>query len=346
MGNIKIGDRLKHEIDLKKYNIRTDLALEAIGVNKKNLKVEKIKDITVTTVKIDKEMGMEINKKEGLYITIEFVDITDFSNQKEVIKIFSNQLKKVLPKLKSDDLVLIVGLGNEKSTPDSLGPLVINQIIVTNHIYMLNELEQGFQRVSTLEPGVFGTTGLETSDIILGVVEKIQPSLLIIVDALASQSVSRINKTIQMTDTGIQPGSGIGNYRKEISETIMRIPVLAIGVPTVVDAVTIVSDTFNYMHKHYSYIKDNINNPINKLIPVTKLNYLKHPTLLKEQDKEQLLGMVGKLNDEEVKQLIYEVLSPIGYNLMVTPKEVDFVMLKLSEVIASGLNEALHKNVN
>ncbi len=340
-----------HEINLGKHNIRTDLAIEAIANIKSetgvNSHVEKKEDIVITTVFLDEKGGAKIGKPQGSYITIEFDDVTDYENQEKVKEIFSEQLKKMLTYLKvgSDDLILVVGLGNENSTPDSLGPLTINNIIVTNHLYMLDSLDKGFLRVCALKPGVMGTTGIETSDLINNIAKGLEPNLIIVVDALASQSVERLNKTIQMTDTGIHPGSGIGNQRKKVNKETMGVPVIAIGVPTVVDAVTIVSDTFNYMHKHFSYTKQNFNNPIDRLIPVTSLNYLKKQFSLKQGDKEKLLGMVGGLNDDELKQLIFEVLTPIGYNLMVTPKEVDFVIKKLGEVIGNGINQALHKKV-
>ena len=129
-----------------------------------------------------------------------------------------------------------------------------------------------------------------------------------------------------MTDSGIHPGSGVGNERKEISKKILNIPVIAIGVPTVVDAVTIVSDTINYMSKQFAYNKNNIDNPINKLIPISSIDYLKDKNIkdLSPKDKKHLMGIIGTLSDEEMKQLVYEVLSPIGYNMMVTPKEIDF----------------------
>lgn len=342
---------MQHKIDLEKYNIRTDLALEAIAPYKSESgiksTIELQDDVNITTVILDDVGGSKIKKKAGTYITMEFNDVTDYNNQQRVMKVFQKQLTNMIKKIKlnKDCLVFVVGLGNEKSTADSLGPLVVNKLVVTNHLYILNQLGTGFSRVCALEPGVMGTTGIETSDLIYSAVKEIKPDLLIVVDALASQSVDRLNKTIQMTDTGIHPGSGIGNYRKEISSEVMGIPVIAIGVPTVVDAVTIVSDTINYMHKHFSYNKKNINNPINKLIPITKVNYLKKSYEIKPQDKETLLGMVGSLSDTDLRQLIFEVLSPIGYNLMVTPKEVDYVMLKLSEVISDGINGALHKNI-
>ena len=338
-----------HNIDLSNYKIRTDLAIEAIdnkkikGITSKEIIEEGIK---VTEVMIDEEASQIINKKKGNYITIEFEDVTDYENGKKVEKKFSSELTKLINKLNIDKEAscLIVGLGNSKSTPDSLGPLVINNVLVTNHLFELEEVTDGYRRVSVLVPGVMGQTGLETSEVISSLVDKFKPNFLIAIDALASQSIERVNKTIQMTDTGIHPGSGIGNSRKEISYKTLKIPCIAIGVPTVVDAITIVSDTINYMHKHYTYSKLNINNPLNKLMAYSP-NYLKEKITLNKKDKETLLGIVGTLEENEVKQLLFEVLTPIGFNLMVTPKEVDFLVEKLSLIIGNGINKALHYNI-
>ena len=338
-----------HNIDLSNYKIRTDLAIEAIdnkkikGITSKEITEEGIK---VTEVMIDEEASQIINKKKGSYITIEFEDITDYENGKKVEKKFSSELTKLINKLNidKDASCLIVGLGNSKSTPDSLGPLVINNVLVTNHLFELEEVTDGYRRVSVLVPGVMGQTGLETSEVISSLVDKFKPNFLIAIDALASQSIERVNKTIQMTDTGIHPGSGIGNSRKEISYETLKIPCIAIGVPTVVDAITIVSDTINYMHKHYTYSKLNINNPLNKLMAYSP-NYLKENITLNKKDKETLLGIVGTLEENEVKQLLFEVLTPIGFDLMLTPKEVDFLVEKLSLIIGNGINKALHYNI-
>ena len=338
-----------HNIDLSNYKIRTDLAIEAIdnkkikGITSKEIIEDGIK---VTEVMIDEEAREIINKKKGNYITIEFEDVTDYENGKKVEKKFSSELTKLINKLNIDKEAscLIVGLGNSKSTPDSLGPLVINNVLVTNHLFELEEVTDGYRRVSVLVPGVMGQTGLETSEVISSLVDKFKPNFLIAIDALASQSIERVNKTIQMTDTGIHPGSGIGNSRKEISYETLKIPCIAIGVPTVVDAITIVSDTINYMHKHYTYSKLNINNPLNKLMAYSP-NYLKEKITLNKKDKETLLGIVGTLEENEVKQLLFEVLTPIGFNLMVTPKEVDFLVEKLSLIIGNGINKALHYNI-
>lgn len=337
-----------HKIDLSNYKIRTDLAIEAIG-NKEGIRTEftSIGDIKITRVNIDENNGKIIDKKAGNYITIEFSDITDFDNKEKVKKIFSDELKKLLNiiHIKDNDSVLVIGLGNDKSTPDALGPLAVDNILVTKYLFSLGNVEEGFREVSAISPGVMGETGIETSDLIKSIVNTVKPNLVIAIDALASQSLERVNQTIQITDSGIHPGSGIGNKRKEISSDILNIPVIAIGVPTVVDAVTIVSDTINYMYKHFSYTKENMNNPVNRLIS-SGVNYLNKNVKIDEHDKSKLFGIVGNLGADEVKQLIFEVLSPIGYNLMVTPKEVDFVMEKLSDVIGNGINEALHKQVN
>lgn len=328
--------------DLSKYNIRTDLAIELVkdGINTKD-----IDGIKVTSITIDSSKAKIINKKPGSYITIEFDDITDYNNSEKIKNIFKNELTKLMKemKIKEDKTCLIIGLGNDKSTPDAIGPLTIQKTIVTNHLYICNQLDEGFRRVSAIKPGVTGETGIETSDLIKGIVEKIKPDFIITVDALASSSIERVNKTIQMTDAGINPGSGVGNKRKELSLDTLGVPVIAIGVPTVVDAATIVGDTIHYMYKNYTYTKENINKPSSKL--KFKVNYLKHDIKVKDEDKKKLFGLVGNLTDEEVRNLIYEVLNPVGYNLMVTPKEEDFIVQKISDVISDGINSALHKSV-
>jgi len=341
---------MNHEIDLSKYSMRTDLVTDVISDGIDGIKSSKteIGNVVVTEVLVDEIGSSKIGKKKGNYITIEFDDVTDYNNKEQLKKVFSKYLKQMLKKsnIKENASCLVIGLGNKNSTPDALGPNSIDNILVTSHLFAIGEVQSGFRNVSAIAPGVMGQTGIETSEIILSLVKSVKPDFLLVIDALASQSLERVNKTIQMTDTGIHPGSGVGNSRKEISFEVVKIPVIAIGIPTVVDAVTIVSDTINYMHKHYSYSKQNIHNPMNKLLFNSFPNYLKKNVTVDESDKEMLLGIVGTLKDEEIKQLLFEVLTPIGYNLMVTPKEVDFLIERLSDVIGCGINEALHQNVN
>ena len=256
--------------------------------------------------------------------------------------------KKLLEELKiaENSSCLIIGLGNDKSTPDSLGPKVIDNILVTNHLFKLGEVEKGYRKTASFKPNVTGSTGLETKDIIISLINTSKPDFLIVIDALASSSIERVNKTIQLSSAGINPGSGVGNNREELSYETLNIPVIAIGIPTVVDATTIVNDTFNYMYKQLSYKIDNINNKKMKLVPTSYQNYKEHQNTLSKEDKKNLLGYIGTLDKEEFKKLIYEVLIPINSNLMVTPKEIDFVIDKLSLLLSQGINKSLHKNYN
>lgn len=334
---------MSHEVDMKNVAVRTDLAIELLK-EPKGIEEEKVK---ITSIDLNEKDARKIGKKEGTYVTIEFNDITDYDNQEKVKTIFVKELKKMIERqnIKEDDICLVIGLGNEKSTPDSLGPLVIQNILVTNHLYMYKSLEEGYRRVCKFMPGVTGETGIETSDLIKELINTIKPNFVIIVDALASSTIEKVNTTIQMTDAGINPGSGVGNKRKEISKDLLGIPVIAIGVPTVVDAVSIVNDTINYTYSHFAFQKDNYNNPKNKL--AFNINYLKHrnKTKIKIEDRKNLLGIVGTLSEKERKKLIYEILNPIGYNLMVTPKEEDFLIEKLANLISDGINHSLHKNI-
>ena len=335
---------MNHEVDLKNNILRTDLAVELI----EKAPTKQIDDIKITNITLNKQEAEQINKKPGNYTTIEFEDVTDHTNNEKLKTVFAEELKKLLKleNIKETDMCLIIGLGNEKSTPYSLGPLTVSKTLVTNYLYLYNSLEEGFRRVCAISPGVMGETGIETSDLLKSIVNTIKPNFVITIDALAASSVERVNKTIQMTDSGINPGSGVGNKRKEISKETLGIPTIAIGIPTVVDAASIVSDTIKYLYEHFGYQTANINNPATKL--TANVNYLKLSKKFKinQEEKQKILGMVGTLSEEETKALIYEILNPIGYNLMVTPKEEDFVIEKLSEVISKGLNIALHKNIN
>ena len=340
------------EIDLKKYKVRTDLIVESIGTStfdEITTKEKNIDDIKVSDITVNSNIE-ELNKKKGKYITISFKDVTDTDNRKKVEQVLTGELKELLKylKIKPEDKCLVVGLGNYKSTPDSLGPKVVNKLVVTRHLYLIDgiQVDKGYREISAFTPGVMGTTGIEAKDFIFGLSKEIKPDFIIVVDALASSSIDRVNKTIQITDTGINPGSGVGNTRVEISNETIGVPVIAIGIPTVVDAATIVSDTLKYLLKKFSYSKENINKSSNKLKPVTSINYLeKEVSELSVEDKEKILGFLGNLTEEEMHQLIFEVLSPIGYNLMVTPKEIDFVIDKLSLVLSTSINDALHEKI-
>lgn len=339
-----------NKINLSKYNIRTDLIVDVIDNNSNiNRETDTYDGVKITRVEVEKDMEEELNKKKGTYITIEFDDVTNYEDREKIGKCFENEIKKLLNKLniKDDDDCLIIGLGNEKSTPDALGPLSVKNILVTRHLFILNtNHKEGLRSVSAVIPDVMGNTGIETSDIIKSIVNTINPKFIITIDALASSSINRLNKTIQMTDTGIHPGSGIGNSRKEINKDTIGVPVIAIGVPTVVESSIIVNDTIKYLLKHISYIKNNFSK--SKLTYTKFGNYLDKikNSDLSQEEKKEILGMIGELSEEDKLSLINEVLTSINYNLMVTNTEIDYLILKLSEIIANSLNNALHRQIS
>lgn len=341
-----------HTIDLKNNSLRTDLIIDEISRNKESkIETKKIleKENTVLEeIKIDKELEKKLKKKPGIYRTVTFKDVTDKNNFKEVEKAVITALKNTYDdvNLTKDGRVLVIGLGNEESTPDSLGPKSINHVLVTRHLFLLGEVEEGYRSVASFKPSVTGVTGIETKNLIEGITEKIKPDLLIVIDALASNSINRLNKTIQITTSGISPGSGIGNNRVEISKETMNIPVIALGVPTVVEATTIVQDTLQLLLKQISYKMENQQNMKLKLIPNESEDYQKHEEKLSDDQKEDVLGMVGLLNEQELKKLLLEVLIPVNYNMMVTPKEIDYVIEKLSLLIGNAINKSLHEHFN
>ena len=325
-----------HKISLEKYNLRTDLIIEREDIQ--GTKKETIKDEIYQVERIE-----DHNDK---YVSISFDDITDKDNFKTIEKTLIKELKLVLKdiNIKKEDLVLIIGLGNSLSTPDSLGPKTLENILVTSYLYNLGEVDKSYQNTAIFKPEVTGTTGIETSTIIKSLIEKTNTKLVIFIDALASSSIDHLNKVIQITTKGISPGSGVGNNREELTKNTLNIPVIAIGVPTIVEASTIVKDTLINLKKHISYQIENKDNIKTKL--TTYQDYSEQENNLSKQEEKNILGEIGLLDPTDLKQLIDEVLIPIKYNLMVTPKEIDFQIEKLSLLIANSLNKSLHNDFN
>lgn len=338
---------MKHEIDLKKYEIRTDLVVDLLEEKELqgiSVKEEEIEDIKVTDVSVLEDEN-PLNKKKGRYITISFKDVTDKNNQKKLEDVLIRYLKDLLKDegILDDDKALVVGLGNSDSTPDSLGPKVVKDVLVTKYLFDLPEVNPSsdYRNVACFIPGVMASTGYESSDLIKSLITIDKPSFVLVIDSLASSAISRVNQTIQLSNTGILPGSGIGNKRKELSKETLGIPVISIGVPTVIDAIVLVSDTIGYLLKHFSYHKKFYQK--NKLVPITSIDPSSHEENLSKEERENLLGEVGQLSEEELQELIFEVLTPIGYHMVVTPKEVDFVVLKIATIITNAINRSLHK---
>lgn len=304
-------------------NIRTDLAIEAHEMCAKKkaeetevrgvlVSEEKRDGVFVTVIDIKSKKGeQEMGKPMGKYITIEAPDIK-FSDEalENASKIIAEQIREICH-VTEDTKTLVVGLGNDMITPDALGPKVVSQLMVTNHIktYMSELLDESYSSVCAIVPGVLGTTGIETTDIIKGVADKIKPEIVICVDALATRSVNRISTTVQISDTGISPGSGVENKREEISEKSIGAKVISIGVPTVVDAATIASDSID--------------------------------AVIEASEELKIL-----CRENERRNIIKKALLGSEKNMMVTPKDIDLVIRRAAKVVADGINLALHNSVS
>ena len=311
------------------YNFRTDLALERRDLyNKANniendidgieAEEEKVNDnIVISRVRVTNENGEEaIGKKKGNYITIDVRNLK-IAGEEEIQKtseVVTNELKKLIENhITKQDAILVVGLGNIYVTPDSLGPKVINEIDITRHLleYMPEVLDKTTRQVSAISPGVLGTTGIETMEILKGIIDNVKPKLVIIIDALASRNIERISSSVQIADTGIVPGAGVGNARKELTEATLGVPVIAMGIPTVVEAATIAADSLTIFIK-------------------------------KVQDNGNSNDFLNKLQEEDKYKIIKEILAPEEYNFIVTPKEIDSLIEKMKDIVARGINFAIN----
>ena len=310
---------------LEKFQIRTDLALEANEqVNKSDTKLKGIivkedhnkkLGVLVTRLTVTNKMGEKaINKPMGNYITIESQKLAsgdeEYNNQiSEIIaKNILELIKEHLTKKKLS--ILVVGLGNRDVTPDSLGPDVVDNIFIDRHYN-----EEGDIVLSGMVPGVMAQTGMETAEIIKGIVNEAKPDIVIAIDALAARNSSRLNTTVQLSDKGIHPGSGVGNHRTGITQETIGVPVIAIGVPTVIDAPTIVNDTMENLIKAFSTSKE-------------------------------LQGLVKTLSDftpTEKYNLIKEIISPEMADMYVTPKDVDATIKRIGYTLSDAINIAAGK---
>ena len=309
-------------------NFKTDMADERRDLYKKanNLEneiegieceIEEIENgIHLTRVRILDEKGEEaLQKKKGNYITIDLKKSNNVSDEfkEKIIDTISNEIKKLVSnKIKEDEEVLVIGLGNGNLIADALGTKVINNIEVTRHVkkYCPEYLRENQRAISAIAPGVMGTTGIETLEIIKGIVQNVKPKLVIVIDSLASRSIERIVKSIQISDTGIVPGGGVNNAQNELTFESLNVPVIAIGIPTVVETAVLVNDALNLF--------------IGKLQEEAKsTEYLNE---MKKQD-----------NYEEIK----EILNPNNYNMIVTPKEIDDLIENMKDLIAEGINWSL-----
>ena len=301
----------RHDTYLKANNLKNEIP----GIETEE-KREEGENICITKVKIKNKQGEEaIGKPVGIYVTIDIKNLK-MADENEIEKaalVVNKELREIIDKhIKPNDDILVVGLGNKAVTPDSLGPNVVKDIDVTRHIlkFAPEYIEENTRPVSAIAPGVLGTTGIETQEILQGIIENVKPKLIIVIDSLASKSIERISSSIQIADTGIVPGAGVGNTRKELSQNTLGVPVIAIGVPMVVEAATIAADSLDlFISRMQQQAKSN--------------DYLNE---LKEEDKYSV---------------IKEVLIEEKFDLIVTPKEIDGLIENMSSVVARGINKSL-----
>ena len=240
------------------FQVRTDLALETKekfeedNVELKGVRIheeERGENIKITEVIIETENGAKsMGKPKGSYITIEAQEMTDGDDgyHREISEELAKVLRGMIPVNREELSVLVVGLGNREITPDALGPRVADNMMITRHVIReFGKYAEHSNLISSIVPGVMAQTGMESLEIIRGVIRETEPDCIVAVDALAARSVKRLNRTIQITNTGINPGSGVGNHRHGLNRESVGIPVIAIGVPTVVDAATIVNDAIS-----------------------------------------------------------------------------------------------------
>ena len=316
---------------VEKYRIRTDLAMEQkerfesdhVEVSGVVLEEEydEEKEIKITTVRIETENGAKaMGKPVGTYLTLEAPNMAaaDEGYHREISETLAGFLEKYMKDTEENQekgySVLVVGLGNREVTPDALGPYVVDQLNVTRHIvqeYGRYAVGKGGSRiVSAIVPGVMAQTGMESAEIIRGIVNETTPDLIMVIDALAARSTKRLNRTIQISDAGIHPGAGVGNHRSEITKDTMGIPVIAIGVPTVVDAATIVNDTME--------------------------NFI---TALETSETLKGVGVVLQgYNSAEKYELVKELIAPHLNGMFVTPKDIDDTVRRISYTISEAMN--------
>jgi spore protease len=323
------GMNVNSDFSNRSSRASTDLAVEAHELSNGSSSIqgmymdaEKIGPIAISRITIESiAAAKRVGKAVGHYTTLEVPELRkrDPDLQEQVAQTFAKELSKFL-QLNDKSTVLVVGLGNWNVTPDSLGPLVVEKLLVTRHLFSLmpEMVQSGFRSVCAFAPGVLGLTGMETSEIVSGVVDRLKPDLVIAIDALAARSLERVNATVQVADTGIQPGGGVGNHRLAINQETLGVKVIAIGVPTVVDAATIASDTIDLLLRE-----------LDAKSPEHTANSTLH-----------------HMPVDEKKRLIAKVLQPLDNNLLVTPKEVDEFVEDMAYVLALALNAALHPDIS
>lgn len=293
--------------------------------------------IHVTEVVVDEVGEARIGKKKGNYITLTVPTLlpNDAKEMKQLSQLLVQQLENLLDNQEqlANGKILFIGLGNREVTPDAVGPFVMDRLKEIVPMYFSEEGGEIF----VYAPGVTVQTGLETADFIHAIVSEIKPDLVIVIDALAARDSARLCKTIQLTDTGIHPGSGVGNNRKEVSEAVLGVPVLAIGIPTVVDGPVLIADAIDTM---FSYIASKIEEEKSPSSSLSVTPWLRADN--KDIDRAVLKPIFGDWAEwphEDRVQLFEEVLSNHELRTFISPKEIDAWVAVYAENLAIALSD-------
>lgn len=288
-----------------KEEIQSDEPIKGVHVMTKNNGDTDIKEVRII---VENEQGaMQLGKPVGTYITLESEQLrrADEEFHKPMMEVLARHLRQFVGNKKR---IMVAGLGNREVTPDALGPFVIDNLYVTRHLLKEGIISHSAE-ISAIAPGVMAQTGMEAVTVLKALIDEIKPELLIVIDALAARESDRLNKTIQLADTGITPGSGVGNHRNAINEESVGIPVLAIGVPTVIAVPTIVNDAMD--------------------------------VLVDAIGKQSAKNVLKKFNEEERYQLACEMVTPYLEDMFVTPKDIDEAVKRISYTISEAINQAV-----
>jgi len=308
------------------FNRRTDLALEAHEINAEKGKADgvivnetEVDGVKVTVAEVKQGEGENLTgKPAGIYTTIDIGKVWQYDSERfnQTATVLSGEINKLMPENPpQDSCVLLAGLGNMEITPDSIGPRVVSKVIVTRHIRILNkELydKVGFGNIAAISPGVLGQTGIESAEIVKSVVDKIQPFCIFLVDSLSSRKLSRLATTVQLCDTGLRPGAGVANGRAILNSQYLGVPVVSIGIPTVVDAATLAYDLLEEMVTGTD-IKQN----------VTCTNF-----------------------DQMYEQIIERLMQGSGRSMYISPKESDIIARETARLVSTAINLSLHKGID
>ncbi len=283
--------------------------------------IEQIDNIKITTIEVlSEEAAQKIGKKMGVYITIDIPSINADDYIDNIASLVGNKLKSLLPPFDEQSPILLIGLGNDQATPDALGPKVIEHSFATRHLFKISDAKimAGLRPVAALAPGVLGITGIETAEIIKAVAANIKPAAIIAIDSLAAGSVSRLANSIQITDSGINPGSGLGNKRMSIDKESLKIPLIAIGVPMVVNCQFIIYEALNLYEQEQA----------------------------KYQEQALNQGRGYPQNQPIAELICKQVLANFAGNLIVTPKDIDQLIEDNAQILAAAIAQAVHPIVN